>query len=124
MTQVNKADYNATFTFNKFAYNNYGEVSFGFFANTGGTTGIISFAGKEITIDNTRVYYYKVVIKDGMLTVYVDNQGVEPAEVLTTALDDAILNGEAELVISVDFVAWSQVESTEAYLSISSADII
>lgn len=123
MTQVDKADYNATFIFNKFAYNNYGEVSFGFFVSVGSTTGIISFAGKEITIDNSIVHYYKVVIKDGMLTVYVDNQGLEPVEVLTTALSDAILNGEEELVFSVDFGAWSQVESTEMYMSISADDI-
>ena len=124
MTQVNSGDYKATFTLNKYAFNRYGEVSFGMYAMTTNEGGGKLIIGNETLDFDNQAHYYRVVIVGRTLTVYVDNQGAERTAVLTVTLSDAIVNGEEELVVKYEMVSWAQVEFTEMHMVISAEDMI
>ena len=124
MTQFGKAPYTGTFTFNKVNYNAYSEVSFGLFAIAGGN-GKITVGDKSFSFA-TSEHYFKVTIKDGVLTMTDDSKtNIDGGEtVITTALSTDVLNGTAGLVINFEFDKWSQAENTDMYFKLAIEDII
>ena len=135
MTQVNKGSYNATFTLEKVPFTTFDEVYFGMYAMTADILNdkkevieegkhTMSFNGAAMPEADHTAHYYKVVIREGTLTVYADKKGDTGTVVFTTPLSEAVLNGEEALVISFDANAWSQVEITEMNAIISVNDII
>lgn len=125
MTQFDDAENDGTMTFKAINYNACSEASFGIFANTSGG-GVIWIGDQSYAVNNSKVHWFKVVIRDGILTLTDDskdnNDGGET--VLTVELSDEILSGEEALSIYFNFTGWSQGESTDMYLTISPANII
>lgn len=124
MTQFNSGEYDGTFTLNCLNYNAYSTVHFGLFA-IGSLDGKITIGDQSVSFDNSKEHYYKVVIEDGVLTLYDDSAAGNDGGgvVFTVTLDEAVANGTEELVINFEFDGWSQAEITETYMTIMADDI-
>ena len=120
MMQFNSGNYDGVVTLDAFNYNAYDEVYFGLFAITGGN-GKITIGGQSFSFDSSKGHSFKVMIKDGVLTVTDDSKTNNDggATVITVALSANVLNGTAGLVIDFQFNAWSQAEITEMHASTS-----
>lgn len=125
MTQFASGSFDGTFTLSNINFNSATEVSFGLFMITS-TNGELSIFGQKFTFDNSKEHYFKVVIKNGVLTVTDDskNNSNGGATVITVALSSEILSGETALSIDFNFTAWSQVEMTDVYYTLTQSDII
>ena len=103
-------------------YNAYDEVYFGLHSIAGATSwdpyvaenGIITINGASYNGLNPQKgdYYFKVTIRNGVLTMVNES---DSSVVLTVALPENVLNGTAGLVIDFNFGAWSQAEITEMH---------
>ncbi len=129
-------NYDGTVSLKAFNYNAYGEVYFGLYVIAGaqswepyiGENGVVSIYGNSYNgIDpHNAHYYFKVSIKDGVLTV-VDDSKTNVAgggTILTVALSEAVLNGEEKLALDFNFGAWSQIEITSLCATLTVDDII
>ena len=117
---------NITYVLPKTNYAQYKEVSFGIYGICDAKSwspyeagvGTFTVCGKEIVItsgDPNPGYYFKVVIKDGVLTVYDDSKSGSGSVVSTIDISDGIMNGTESIVINYTNNCWSKVEITEAY---------
>ena len=120
MMQFNSGNHDGVVTLDAFNYNAYDEVYFGLFAITTGN-GTITIGGQSFSFDSSKGHSFKVMIKDGVLTVTDDSKTNNDggATVITVALSANVLNGTAGLVIDFQFDAWSQAEITEMHASTS-----
>ncbi len=125
MTQFDGDPYDGTFTFGNIDYSSVTEVYFGLYAISAGN-GTIDIFGQKFTFDNSKEHYFKVKVKNGVLTVTDDskNNADGGAAVLTVTLPEKVISGEEPLVISFDFTAWSQGENTDIYFVITADDVI
>lgn len=108
-------------------YNAYDEVYFGFHAVAGarawdpydGDNGILTINGAIYELEpNIGDYYFKVTVKNGVLTLEIENSRypVENPQTLSVELSEEVLNGTEGLTISLAFGgAWSQAEITEIH---------
>ena len=69
------------------------------------------------SFDASKGHSFKVMIKDGVLTVTDDSKTNNDggATVITATLSADVLNGTAGLAIDFQFDAWSQAEITEMH---------
>ena len=120
-----------------FNYSAYGEVSFGLYVIAGATQWVPTYIGEngKLTIygnsyngidPHNAHYYFKVTIKDGVLTVTDDskNNVAGGGTVLTAALSQEVFNGTEKLALEFDFCAWSQIEITSLCATLTVDDII
>ena len=116
MMQFSSGNYDGIVTLPKLNYNASGETYFGLFAITGGN-GKITIGGQSFSFDSSKGHSFKVMIKDGILTMTDDSKtNVDGgATVITTTLSANVLNGTAGLAIDFQFDAWSQAEITEMH---------
>ena len=116
MMQFNSGNYDGIVTLPKFNYNASTEACFGLFAITSGN-GKIAIGGQSFSFDASKEHYFKVMIKDGILTMTDDSQDGRDggAAIFTVTLSEDVLNGTAGLAIDFQFDAWSQAEITEMH---------
>jgi len=116
MAQFNADPHDGTITLEKCNYAALKEAYFGLFAITAGN-GTITIGGQSFSFDASKEHYFKVMIKDGILTMTDDSQDGRDggAAIFTVTLSADVLNGTAGLVIEFQFDAWSQVEITEMH---------
>ena len=108
-------------------FNDYDEVYFGLHAVAAaenwepynGVNGIITINNESFNgVDPQNLdYYFKVTIKNGVLTMVVEkaNNVVSGLVALEVELSEAVLNGEEPLTIDFNFVFWAQAEITEIH---------
>ena len=120
MIQFNSGNYDGIVTLPKFNYNASVETYFGLFAIAGGN-GTITIGGQSFSFDSSKEHYFKVMIKDGILTMTDDSQDGRDggAAIFTVTLSADVLNGTTGLAIDFQFDAWSQAEITEMHASTS-----
>jgi len=116
MAQFNATPHDGTMTLKGVNYAALEEAYFGLFAIASGN-GKITIGGQSFSFDASKGHSFKVMIKDGVLTVTDDSKTNNDggATVITTALSADVLNGTAGLVIDFQFDAWSQAEITEMH---------
>ena len=131
-------EFDGSVTLDEVNYNAYGEVYFGLHAIAGarnwepydGDNGIITICGESFEVDpRGGDYFFKVTIKDGILTMAVESVGKPGAistslDSLTVELPEDVLNGTTGLVIDFNFGAWSQAEISSMHIAITPLDII
>ena len=122
MTQFASAPNDGSFTLSAMNYSQYSEVYFGLYAIVAQPTGsngegIITIAGKSFTFDHQKGHSFKVMIKDGVLTMSDDSKdNVDGgATLIEVTLPENVLTGKTGLVIDFQFNAWAQAEVTEMH---------
>jgi hypothetical protein len=116
MAQFNAAPHDGTMTLETCNYAALKEAYFGLFVITAGN-GTITIGDQSFSFDASKEHYFKVMIKDGILTMTDDSQDGRDggAAIFTVTLSADVLNGTAGLVIDFQFDAWSQAEITEMH---------
>ena len=122
MIQFTSGDYDGTATLPAINYNECIEVYFGVFA-IASVNGTVAIGDGSYSFDASKGHSWKVVIKDGVLTVYDDSKGNNDGGgvIFTTTLSEDVANGAAGLVIDFNFDAWAQAEITEMHVTTKSA---
>ena len=137
MTQFKTDPHDAKFTLKAFNFNEYGEVYFGLYmisdAVAWAPTRIdaaysMTILGQtfEGNTKTSQAHYFKVSIKDGVLTVIDDSKNNIDggAVIFTVLLPEDVLNGTKGLEIDFNFEAWAQVENTSLCTVLTADDII